>query len=280
MGLSKDDKYFIEKLGELLLRIPEDAKVPENITEYFIDKMKEMGLEIPEYTVGLGVEKHFLERFKEMGLKIPEGVSLPKIDMSTTQEYFWGLNFRIDDETERYLNSFDINIFGCKQDLTDEEKVRWLNIYKLSKRYNLDTLINSFDTYRKDKKENSLTLPISGSDIMDGNGVDFFHHKHLKKYFDKYWGISGDILAIFFRPEHKILTRQSSNELKYYVYIHPSRFSAEIILSYDYGKIQVLSKEKISNEILEKYLLYSEKNVLQVIGEKTIDNYLNEENGT
>jgi uncharacterized protein (UPF0147 family) len=31
MELSKDDKYFIEKLGELLLRIPEDTKVPENI---------------------------------------------------------------------------------------------------------------------------------------------------------------------------------------------------------------------------------------------------------
>jgi hypothetical protein len=286
MGLSKSDRYFIEKLGEIILSIPEDAEVPDNVNKYFIDKMEKMGLKIPEYTVGLGVEKHLVENLKEMGLKIPESVSLPKMELSYSEDYFWGLNFRISDETERYLNNLDINSFGYIQSLTADKQIRWFNIYELSKKYHLDTLINSSESYRKNRKEGYLTLPVSGSDIMDGNCVDIFHYEYLKKYQDKYIencycsGVCGDILAIYFCPEHKILTRQSSDEIKFYVYIRPSRFSAEIVLSNDDKNIKVLSKEKISNEILEEYLLYSEKNIKSVIGEEKINNYMDEKNGT
>ena len=285
MGLSKSDKYFIEKLGEIILGIQEDSNVPDNINEFFIDEMKKNGLEIPEYTVGLGVEKHLAESLKEMGLKIPEGISLPKMDLSPSEDYFWGLKFRISEENDTYLNNLDLKTFLYIQDLTDEKKVKWQNIYELSKKYHLDTLVKSSESYKKNKKEGFLTLPISGSDIMDGNTVDFFHYKHFQKYIDNFIennycsGIGGEILAMFFCPEHKILTRQYCDEIIFYVYIRPSRFSAEIILSND-DKFQVLSKEKITNENIEKYLIYSEKKLMEVIGDEKIKYYLNEKNGT
>jgi len=50
------------------------------------------------------------------------------------------------------------------------------------------------------------------------------------------------------------LTSQSGNDLKFYVYIRPSKLSEEIILSCDDSEIKVLTKKEIQKEILEKYL--------------------------
>ena len=52
MGLSKSDKYFIEKLGEIILGIPEDSNVPDNINEFFFDKMKKLDWKFQNILLG------------------------------------------------------------------------------------------------------------------------------------------------------------------------------------------------------------------------------------
>ena len=79
-------------------------------------------MEIPEYTVGLGFEKHLTESFKKMGLNIPEGISLPKMDLSPSEDYFWGLISRIVEENDKYLSNLNLKQFLYIQDLTNEKK--------------------------------------------------------------------------------------------------------------------------------------------------------------
>jgi hypothetical protein len=222
------------------------------------------------------IEKDLIEKFKEMGLEIPQDAKFPKMDLPPLQRYFHGLSIKSTHETDKYLNNLEFKTFGRNQKLTTDEKERWMNIYILSKEYHLDSLIKSSENYRNNKKSGFLTLPICGSDIMSGGQIDFFHYEHLKKYLH---GIGTDILGMYFCPRHQILTSQSGDELRFYVYISPSKLSEEIILSCDEGKIQVLSKKDIDKESLEKYLIYCEKNVKNVIREEKIEKYLKQKNG-
>jgi hypothetical protein len=271
MGIDKNVD-FIEKLREIILSIPEDAEVPDDINEYFIGKMKEFGVEIPEDAEIPNMEKFLFEKFKELGFKIPDGIQPPQeLEMPYLNQIFWGLSKKIQDEITEYLGNLDIKSFGYNQELNEDEKARWWNIYILSKEYYLDSLIESSKEYRENTKLGGIKFPISGRNVMDGPVVDFFHYKHLEKYLN---GIGWDILGMFFSPKHKIITRQSGDKINYYVYIRPSRLTDEIILSCDEGKLQVLSKEKISKETIEKYLLYCEENIENVIGEERIKKYL------
>jgi len=290
-------KIFISTMEAIGIKIPENTD-EENIfgvleaqcsseiyLKALIEELKNIGIENQEfYEIPQDedddddfIEKDLIERFKEMGLEIPQDAKFPKMDLPPLQRYFHGLSIKSTDETDKYLNNLEFKTFSYNQKLTEDEKERWMNIYILSKEYHLDSLIESSENYRNNKNSGFLTLPIHGSDIMSGGQIDFFHYEYFEKYLH---GIGWDILGIYFCPRHQILTSQSGDELRFYVYIRPSKLSEEIILSYDEGEIQVLSKKDIDKESLEKYLIYCEKNVKNVIGEEKIEKYLKQKNGT
>jgi hypothetical protein len=290
-------KEFISTMEAIGLKVPENID-EENIRDVLeaqcsseiylkalIEELKNIGIENQEfYEITQDenedddfIEKDLIERFKEVGLEIPKETKFPKMDLPPLKRYFHGLSIKSTDETDKYLSNLELKTFGYNQKLTEDEKERWMKIYILSKEYHLDSLIESSENYRNNKNSSFLTLPIRGSDIMSGGQVDFFHYEYLHRYLH---GIGWDILGMYFCPRHQILTSQSGDELRFYVYIRPSKLSEEIILSCDEGEIQVLSKKDIEKESLEKYLIYCEKNVNSVIGEEKTEKYLKQKNGT
>jgi hypothetical protein len=290
----KELEIFISTMEAIGIKVP-DNTAEENIwgvleaqcsseiyLKALIEELKNIGIENQEfYEITQDenddfIEKNLIEKFKEMGLEIPQDAKFPQMDLPPLQRYFHGLSIKSTEETEKYLNNLEFKTFGCNQKITADEKKRWMNIYILSKEYHLDSLVESSENYRNNKNSGFLTLPIDGSDIMSGGQINFFHYEHLKKYLH---GIGADILGMYFCPRHQILTSQSGDELRFYVYICPSKLSEEIILSCDEGEIKVLSKKDIDKKYLEKYLIYCEKNINSVIGKEKIEKYLKQKNG-
>ena len=254
-------KYLIEDLEKIGIENQEFYEIPQANSVYddfIVRRMaKRLGCEIPQ------------------DVKITEDLKVPESFWRPFEKHFEVLSDKLTDKTNEYLNNLELKTFCCNQKLTEDEKERWMNIYILSKEYHLDTLIESSENYRN-TGPGFLRLPIRARDIMGAHIIDFYHHEYLEKYL---FGLGVEILGMYFCPKHLILTSQSGNELRFYVYIRPSALSDEIILSCDEGEIQVLSKKDIEKESLQRYLIYSEKNVKDVIRKEKMEEYLKQKNG-
>lgn len=207
---------------------------------------------------GLEVMK---SKFKEMGLNVPEEMTFGDIKMPFFTKFFWLQGMAHQAKVDEYLYNLDIaKKFRHKNILSDNDMIRWRNIYDKTMEYYFDTAKSNKKSYDENKRNGFLTIPPVGSNVMDSNQIKFFHFKIFDRFPQNF--IFWNIIAPVFCPRHEVVSSVlKSGVVYYFVYIKPSKLTKELVLHIKDNKFRILSKSWISKTALKKYLLFSEKNV-------------------